>query len=71
MFAVDDIIGWQKGKTGEGGYGRAAALRTGRIQAWLAERRAVNTCFNNDACGHALQDARQLRGLVDNNVLSG
>ncbi len=48
-----------------GRYGREA-LRpwAGRIRDWLAEGRAVYAYFNNDAFGHAVEDARVLRKLL-------
>jgi len=36
-----------------------------RIQRWLVEGRTVYAYFNNDAFGHAVQDARDLRDLLD------
>jgi uncharacterized protein YecE (DUF72 family) len=35
-----------------------------RIQKWLAEDRTVYAYFNNDALGHAVEDARVLREMV-------
>ncbi len=35
-----------------------------RIRGWLAEGRTVYAYFNNDAFGHAVEDARALRNLL-------
>jgi uncharacterized protein YecE (DUF72 family) len=35
-----------------------------RIRRWLAEGCTVYACFNNDAFGHAVEDARTLRCLL-------
>jgi uncharacterized protein YecE (DUF72 family) len=35
-----------------------------RIRQWLAEERTVYAYFNNDAFGHAVEDAQTLRELL-------
>lgn len=35
-----------------------------RIQKWLAEGHTVYAYFNNDAFGHAVEDAQMLREMV-------
>jgi uncharacterized protein YecE (DUF72 family) len=48
-----------------GRYGRVELLSWAEcVQEWLSEGRMVYAYFNNDAFGHALEDARLLRELV-------
>lgn len=52
-------------RTYAGRYGPAGLEPwTERIRQWLAEGRTVFAYFNNDAFGHAIEDARLLRELV-------
>lgn len=48
-----------------GRYGQVGLqLWVERIRQWLAEGRTVYAYFNNDALGHAVEDARLLREMV-------
>ncbi len=48
-----------------GRYGQAGLLVwVDRVRQWLVEGRTVYAYFNNDAFGHAVEDARTLRDLV-------